>query len=444
MTTMYQVTQRWVERITDPDLRQRNSRRSNVIADGDYIYSYGFHFEMGRVVRDKRGSAKFVLLNGDTYSVSTSRHQNDLRHALSNIPADIPVLIVPHRALNAARIDIDSIVPLDVRPDGWQFHPQSSPTRPKAAFETTIHGRPGYPMPDGSTHYYYIAEGRREMGFHEAERRDGEKVWLIEVGHHRKQVVTQHPDGTWHWHTARHWLGDSVFMARRHGETRRARWLSSFDRQETTPLYFLCQLPPCKAETYEEAIEALKPDPVVLAESMGRTVERQGDIFAIPMPGLDTRTLTKQGGVRARRWDAMAPDRARRKAARLANSMRTSNDLQRTIWGRPDRGGVPWQEQQQRVRPVASHRHNKWTPIFQQWVEDAEENVGRPEDIALLGTAHTATEVITMPDGTQYARGMMYHDPELMGEGRERDHIRRRLGDGKVWHMVCKNTVPTA
>jgi hypothetical protein len=443
MTTMYDVTQRWVDRVFDLDLRERNSRRSNVFADGDYIYSYGRHFEMARVVRDKRGNPKFVLLNGDTYSVSTSRHQNDLRSALSRLPSDLPVLIVPHRALKAARISIDSIVPLDVRPDGIEYRRQSSETLPKAAKRLTLI-KPGTPLKDGCIHHYNMRWRDQTIGYIEACEKAGTEFTVIPAESGGWQEVRRDADGTYHWHTTRHWLGDSVFMARRIGETRRTRWLSSFDRQETTPLYFLCQLPPCKAETYAEAIEALKPDPVVLAESMGRTVERQGDIFAIPMPGLDTRTLTKRGGVRARRWDAMAPDRARRKAARLANSMRVSNDLQRNVWGRSSGGGVPWREQQERVRPVVSHRHNKWSPIFQQWVEDAEENVGRPEDIALLGTAHTATEVITMPDGTQYARGMMYHDPELMGEARERDHIRRRLGDGKVWHMVCKNTVPTA
>jgi hypothetical protein len=37
------------------------------------------------------------------------------------------------------------------------------------------------------------------------------------------------------------------------------------------------------------------------------------------------------------------------------------------------------------------------------------------------------------------ARGTMYHDPQ----GRRADHARRRIGDGKSWHVVIKNTVPT-
>jgi hypothetical protein len=38
-----------------------------------------------------------------------------------------------------------------------------------------------------------------------------------------------------------------------------------------------------------------------------------------------------------------------------------------------------------------------------------------------------------------YARGCMYHD---VGAWRERDHARIKLGDGKTWHLIAKNTVP--
>jgi hypothetical protein len=58
----------------------------------------------------------------------------------------------------------------------------------------------------------------------------------------------------------------------------------------------------------------------------------------------------------------------------------------------------------------------------------------------LLNTNHRATEVARMPNGVTLARGQLYHDPI----GRNKDHVARKLGDGKGWHIIIKNTVPNA
>lgn len=58
----------------------------------------------------------------------------------------------------------------------------------------------------------------------------------------------------------------------------------------------------------------------------------------------------------------------------------------------------------------------------------------------LLDTNHCATEVARMPNGVTLARGQLYHDPI----GRDRDHVARKMGDGKGWHIIVKNTVPNA
>lgn len=69
-----------------------------------------------------------------------------------------------------------------------------------------------------------------------------------------------------------------------HGTTRKAYFLSGWDTKEFLPVYFFCELPPgASPQTIAEAREALKPEAVKLAESMGRKVRRQGDIFAIPL-----------------------------------------------------------------------------------------------------------------------------------------------------------------
>lgn len=61
------------------------------------------------------------------------------------------------------------------------------------------------------------------------------------------------------------------------------------------------------------------------------------------------------------------------------------------------------------------------------------------DECFLLNTNHTATEVMKVPYGSTYARGVLYHDPDM----RERDHARRKMGDGKTWHKIVKNTVPS-
>ena len=105
---------------------------------------------------------------------------------------------------------------------------------------------------------------------------------------------------------------------------------------------------------------------------MDRRITRQGDIFAIAAPSLDTRTLRKMGAVFERR-------------------------------------------SQFRTQPG-------------------------PRPAELLNTNHRATEVARIPNGVTLARGQLYHDPV----DRDKDHVARKMGDGKVWHIIIKNTVPDA
>ena len=54
---------------------------SNFFFEGKSIYSYGHHFEAGRIVRNKRGE-KAYLLNNEHYSTSTSAHQGYIYSAI--------------------------------------------------------------------------------------------------------------------------------------------------------------------------------------------------------------------------------------------------------------------------------------------------------------------------------------------------------------------------
>lgn len=69
--------------------------------------------------------------------------------------------------------------------------------------------------------------------------------------------------------------------------TRKAFFLSGYDRNEPGLRYFLCELPSTASPTtVAEAYEALKPEAVKQAEKMGLRVRRQGDIFFVPLRNL--------------------------------------------------------------------------------------------------------------------------------------------------------------
>lgn len=149
-------------------------------------------------------------------------------------------------------------------------------------------------------------------------------------------------------------------------------YLSGFDRNEPRPLYFLSELPR-EVTGIKDAREALKPPSVVSAESMGRLVYRQGDMFAIPTK-ITTEEILKRGGI--------IEDRV------------------------TDRRLFPTKIKARKI----------------------------------YGTAHTATRVALMPDGTCLAWGRLYHEPRLVGRIR-RDHRPCRLRPRR-WHLVARNTVP--
>lgn len=59
-------------------------KASNLYYDGKVAYSYGEHFPIAVITGDKK-----VTVNSDKYSSSTSRHQSQMRAALSREGYDI-------------------------------------------------------------------------------------------------------------------------------------------------------------------------------------------------------------------------------------------------------------------------------------------------------------------------------------------------------------------
>ncbi len=455
--TIGSVTQQWVDNMVIGTTKY--VRVSNVYYSGDVIYSYGSHFPMARALRDANGTVTTFLVNGDTFSTSTARHQASLRRDISR--SGIDTVIIPFSALDAADIDHATVKILDVLPDRWEEKQHVSDAAPDGA----------------AWHTFPITEYRRKSDEDIAEilarrnankgsywKKSGDSEWVesdlarydthetVTTGHRRElhtgratwtPEITVHDmeDGSklYTWETRRHWLGESLIEARtvarvsvtcqscrgrkhrkaapprplrpqnfyefrgmlhakgitlhervrtahdlheqrrnaaidawheewdckrckgegswRKTVKRTAKFLSGFDRNEARQTYFFCELPATAATTVDDALEALKPDTVKIAEQMGRTVRRQGDIFVVALTGVDKRALRKRGAVFERRGQ-------------------------------------------------------------------------------LLGTNHVATETATLPDGTLLARGCMTHDPS----GRRPDHARITLAGG--WYVVVKNTVP--
>jgi hypothetical protein len=261
MTTCGEVAQRFAQEAGKPTPRFLRPR-ANVLVnpyDDRVLCSYGTHFTLAKIMLDTDGGRSWWLLNGDTYSVSTTRHQGYIRQACQR--TGLPMLIVPFSVLAEAGIDHDSIMPVGIEDDQFVTH----------------------------THY--------ADSFDDISEQDRYFARLL-------------PDGRWTWHTRLHVLGASVFRAtyrttvevgdERRTITRVAYFLSAFDEQETRPHYFLCELPDGAAPTtVAEAFHALKPAEVIRVETAGLTCTRQGDVFAAPTT-LTTRQVSRLGSKRER------------------------------------------------------------------------------------------------------------------------------------------------
>lgn len=80
--------------------KEESARGSNLFFEGRSIYSYGYHFEVGRIVRNKCGE-KAYLLNDKYYSSSTCKHQRCVRSA---IPTGSKVFSVGYNMSNTGNM----------------------------------------------------------------------------------------------------------------------------------------------------------------------------------------------------------------------------------------------------------------------------------------------------------------------------------------------------
>lgn len=173
---------------------------SNYFVEDKVLYSYGRHFPVAIWIED------YVLLNGDTYSPSTSTHQSYIRHV---VPEDRQI-IIPFSALNQAVGSINNYNKIKV-------------------IESIVS--------ENIPYEYKNSKGELKIGYH-------------------------------------HTLGGSVFKF----EDRY--FISGIDPTGVNNLYFLTELVR-PVDSFEDAIEALKPEIVRNAEQNEIEVKRQGEWFFI-------------------------------------------------------------------------------------------------------------------------------------------------------------------
>lgn len=228
----------------------------------------------------------------------------------------------------------------------------------------------------------------------------------------------------WWWSERIHRLGAVVFSGISEQTGRRHRYISAFDMQEPGGLYFLAMLPdqgPIK--TYTEAIDSLAPPMVHQARRDGRTVIRQGDVFAIETKLTDEEvfsdTLHDGTATHVRRDIAM-----QNSEQRFAQGMRLEAPLEGEV-----RERIPCVCCDSRV-----------------WVGNGP--LARSA-LSIFQTGHTADEVVVKNNGVTFIRGRMYHDPMIHDPERTApDHQTLDLGppttlDQRKWFVAIRNTVPS-
>ncbi len=229
----------WAERIANAELAAANPheriqhRDGSIYSVGDSLYHYGSHFEVARILRNANGSARLVLLNGDSYSspsgwgTSTASVQANARHAVTR--TNVPGIVVPFSALTAAGITFESIRPIEVRDDRDETIHRSSKGRPGLNRFTKMPCPTGATFVDNETRHGYHVNG--EMCRHDAEGAfygpytvPVTKPVLVDNPNECEAPSEMHAwstgpaklgdDGVWRWTVKRHWLGDALYRAK--------------------------------------------------------------------------------------------------------------------------------------------------------------------------------------------------------------------------------------
>lgn len=442
MTTIEGVATRWVDIVTGKEKKKGTLRTDHIFPSGDAIMSYGFHFEIARLLRSKNNSPRLFLLNGARWSNSTDRHQRHVRSAVDG--SKIPKVIIPYGALEAADVDFDSIQLVDDLPEGMETIEHKTLTRPEGSvWRREWHGdyvdytteeqqaiadrhtatdfrtwsnmaqytlNPQYPATDAwhvqwmkehpepppahtiedLSHYerrHWVEEFEQaDILYRTSQERLAETITVTEVAEGIKEYT---------WTEYRHWLGESVIRAKVNGRA-------------------ACK--PCKATGYVDGVRYSR-------------AERHLQEWCPSCHG--------RGAKDAPRWayflsgfDVQEP-RPLYFFCELPKGAKPTTVAEAYLALKPET--VLLGEQMEREVRRQGDIFAVTTSLTKRGLRKAGATFAPMGN--LLGTNHEATEVALL-DGVTLARGILHHRPG----GRRPDHIRRPLG--KSWHVIVKNTVP--
>lgn len=479
MASHAQVCDRWVDVVLGRTTKKLLAG-SRVFASGDQIFSYGRHFPMANVVRDKRGQVTLFLVNGDRFSVSTNRHQSDLRSALSGV--DVPQVIIPFSALRASGVDPDTIELIDRSDDRTITTEHRAYTPPEGSEWRRVPIREYQRRPDAEIQAMLDAKNAERMGEWEAKHRWARdehapgkgwalqpniwKLWVErdsvaeypyeatedDLYHHQMHhdvvtgyethlyrgrnqwsqqiTVTTDDDGrtVYEWETRKHLLGESLVRGK-------IRWMQFIRCKDCQGRGVKAGAPPrpespnhwddafvSNRTAWREAYDTWAEEDHQWSQEWlcpngrGRTEERSRTTYFVS--GFD------HNEPRPLYFFCELPPRVRPTTLEQAYEMlkpetvRIAEQMGREVKRQGDIFAIP-------LERLTKRELRKQGATFEKRGE-------------LLGTNHVATEVARMPDGTTLSRGTLVHAPRL----RQPDHVRCPLG--KNWHVVLKNTVPVA
>jgi hypothetical protein len=446
--------ERWVDRMTGKTDRDF-LKSGNILCRDDAVYSYGSHFEMARPLRDKKGAIHTFLLNGDTYSNTTTGHQSTVRGALSR--TGIQMVIIPHEALHGAGIDLDSIQIVDVsrdrhetinhhfteRQEGWvvkrekitgyrDLTPeelQAKADKKTADALQSYNLRLGWAEKEGPDSYWAKHPEPRPEPFKvenldSYDTRKWDTLGTRDVlytsarrGAPEIDIDVDERDGTTHyrWTTYRHWLGESLIRAKvQWSRWETCRWCEGGGWGIGPAIWHGDQSVRCFPCRGRGGAAKLHHRWAYFLSGFDHQ-EARPLYFLCELPrGAKPATV-------AEAYEALKPE-----PVKMAEQMNRAVERQGDIFA------------------VATTLDRKVLKARGARIVRRNMNINSPADRPIelpyiLNTNHTASEVAYLPDGVTLARGTMYHDPA----DRPQDHARHRLGDGKTWHIVIKNTVPT-
>lgn len=480
----FDVTRAWVRRCQSTDyVKIPNNPRMPVT--GDRIYSYGAHFEIGRGIRNKRGELTFFLLNGDNYSVTTSRHQSEVRAAVQR--SGVPYVIIPYEALTAAGIsDLNTVSLLEATSDQVEVTKHQSTELPpryrwadvpvsryvdlteqeiaaklaeKQARNDADHARQlGYAQddPEGYWAKHWLpnnpepAKATLHSGEYREWRQVGTRRAIVSASGREAGHITATPqeDGThvYTWETRRHWLGESLIEATVTWSRRRA-----------------CRT--CKGTGVSPDAPEIPTDPDRIGPWPLRrdypATDEGSAAFAVADREHE-RAWRAQAKLRAdwrSQWAGTCPNTACRGRGQWTTTRKRRAKFLSGFDHNETRRCYFFCELPRTSETTVAGAYDALKPAVVSFAERNGRDVRRQGDIFaietsfttrdlrqrgatfskrayLIGTNHTATQVATLPDGTTFARGCLYHEPER----RRPDHSRIKVPSG--WGLIAKNTVP--